>query len=701
MSQMSTAWTTTNQGLRLSLLLQPRRSSGGHSEDDYVAVLECSMRRDDDTHRSPGVHVRRLYGDQFARIWSNLVEDVPTPSFEQSLDDGTYQTCFFKQNPVLPVPDFMISFGNLAHDGNWNPQTRVVEVHPPKSWDSETGTVWSGFDKRQHLTGMIRFHSKIVGDVDFAFGLERRSRGGMRPWALNKPALASQPLAQAFDTLQQYIEEHSLENVPLLLDWRSSMDHVPVRIKVHEQKVHGRLSYMIKAWEPTELSGEMVKMASWDDILSVERSHEWSNSDEPDKVEIPRLQLQHLLEDLTVPDSLDYWFSNDPLSLPKAIRVPHEASTSQLLNRLLLQSPLVGRTEDETRFLCCCANGNIKMINDFLKYESSTLKDSVSSYPIELGAIHWAAARGHINIMELLLSNGFDVNTSTSQGWTPMHIAGLFGQYQALLWLLGYKNGIDELEFANLGLDNRANQMLETPLHLAMSQASTVSDVVELDALVELSEKVLNLDVLDLQNHFDETPMHRLAAGGLSSLAKARGLDQVLGYETRNSFASYPGKYVDHRGRTLLWHAVCSGHAEGVHYFLNTQIPTAVNQSDNDGLAPLHVACRLGFVEIARALLKAGAWPNAVTSSDPGFSAAHYAALFNRAECLELLVRHGADIHQATQSPEFVCRPIHLANANNHTEVRRVLVAAGGAGGRCGLHSFHRTSRCSARRRGA
>lgn len=123
--------------MRLSLLLQPVLDGVG--EDRYLAILECSRRQAGDSHWSPAVHLRHLYGDQFARTQVHMIDTVPTPLFEQQSETGTYETVFIKQRPVVPVPDFMISFDNLWQGGTSIPLTWPAEVYPPKSWDSESG----------------------------------------------------------------------------------------------------------------------------------------------------------------------------------------------------------------------------------------------------------------------------------------------------------------------------------------------------------------------------------------------------------------------------------------------------------------------------------------------------------------------------------------------------------------------------------
>jgi len=43
-------------------------------------------------------------------------------------------------------------------------------------------------------------------------------------------------------------------------------------------------------------------------------------------------------------------------------------------------------------------------------------------------AMHAAAARGHLNIVNYLSKNGVSIHSTTSNGWTPLHHAARFGR---------------------------------------------------------------------------------------------------------------------------------------------------------------------------------------------------------------------------------------------------------------------------------
>jgi hypothetical protein len=91
----------------------------------------------------------------------------------------------------------------------------------------------------------------------------------------------------------------------------------------------------------------------------------------------------------------------------------------------------------------------------------------------------------------------------------------------------------------------------------------------------------------------------------------------------------------------------------------------------DDADLPLHIASRCGFVAIVRALLKAGADPNAVNAD--GETALHLASRLGHTAIVLDLLQAGAD---ATRGDSDWVTPLHLACSAQVTAVARLLILA-------------------------
>lgn len=104
---------------------------------------------------------------------------------------------------------------------------------------------------------------------------------------------------------------------------------------------------------------------------------------------------------------------------------------------------------------------NVKLLKRFLYDQSSGTGNPISinqKDERERTLLHWAAARGHIELTDLLLAqSGIDINVKDKKGWTPLHLASYMGYTSVMISLL--KSGAH--------LNVKTNDPL-TPLHLAV-----------------------------------------------------------------------------------------------------------------------------------------------------------------------------------------------------------------------------------------
>ncbi|KAK5625917.1 hypothetical protein RRF57_001633 [Xylaria bambusicola] len=257
-SQGSATWSTTNQGLRLSLFLLPCYDLLDFEiHDDYYAVLECVLRRGDEAYQSPAIRMRRLYGDQFGRIDPQIVNLVTTPSFEPNNGNGSYEIVFVKQKPIYAVPDFMVSFSNIRQfsepeGSNFCSPCHIIGVWPEKYWDEEAATLRTVPSPSNRIIGLFRFFAPLYNaTVDLAVGLRRKSGGSWVAWHLQRPS-TGKPLHQTVLSVNGYLASRSQKPQAQSPDWlanpwKEEGGGQYIQIQVQEMKVHGRLYNFVKA----------------------------------------------------------------------------------------------------------------------------------------------------------------------------------------------------------------------------------------------------------------------------------------------------------------------------------------------------------------------------------------------------------------------------------------------------------------------
>lgn len=142
---------------------------------------------------------------------------------------------------------------------------------------------------------------------------------------------------------------------------------------------------------------------------------------------------------------------------------------------------------------------------------------------------------------------------------------------------------------------------------------------------------------------------------------------------------------LDSMNRSTLWHAACGGD-DRIILVIGTALKVsewapAVDYPDDNGLTPLHVACREGYENCVTALLDLGASPLCAAQSS-GLTPVHYASLFGHSDCLTAMAQHPDARSAFTQVVEKaddveLIRPIHLAAANGWSQCVRLLTKYG------------------------
>ena len=322
----------------------------------------------------------------------------------------------------------------------------------------------------------------------------------------------------------------------------------------------------------------------------------------------------------------------------------------------------------------------------------------------EVTALHLAAAGGHEDAVQLLLSKGASTETMNSSNDTPLHLAARNGYTNIMELLL--TNGasveaslVDEdysalLHRAASGGHNSTVQLLlskgasieargkyqGTPLHHAASSGHT--GTVEL-----LLSKGASIEAMDICS---STPLHCAASSGHNAiveilLSKGASIEATdKWYDTPLHYATYSGnngtvellllkgasiEAMDEDNKTPLHYATLRGHTGTVELLLSKG--ASIEATDIYSHTPLHCAASSGHNATVEILLSNGASIKAMSFIGTPL---HHAAFSGNNGTVELLLSKGVSIETMDEDNET---PLHHAASRGHTGTVELLLSKG------------------------
>ena len=236
--------------------------------------------------------------------------------------------------------------------------------------------------------------------------------------------------------------------------------------------------------------------------------------------------------------------------------------------------------------------------------------------------LHWASAKGHGEVVELLVAKQPDLNLKDADGKTALWSAVIEGQEAIVVRLVNGGAGVQSR-------DNKGNTLLHEALPRAFDEGHV--KIVELCLAKGLDVNALNND--------HSTPLHAAAwrgDGEFAELLLSKGAD----LNAKNKEGATPLAYaVQDTARNV----VRANRTLTAKLLINAGADLDVGLRVKDGKTLLHWAAGKGFTKVIEALVAKGADVNAREKYQN--TPLHVAAYEGHAESVKVLVANGADVH--------------------------------------------------------
>ncbi|KAJ3647022.1 hypothetical protein Zmor_024572 [Zophobas morio] len=307
--------------------------------------------------------------------------------------------------------------------------------------------------------------------------------------------------------------------------------------------------------------------------------------------------------------------------------------TEEELNNFWCEEEIITAEYAETPLWLACQNGNLKIVEHFVR--SGADINCVSTFgdtPLLVASLN-----GHEKVVEYLATVGAEINRANNYGSTPLYAASFNGHEKVVEYL------------ATVGADiNRTKNDGRTPLYIASQNGH--EKVVEY--LVTVGAEINRV------NNDSWTPLH---------IASLNGHEKVVEYLVT---VGAEINCAEERGITPLFVASLNGHEKVVEYLAT--FGAEINRADNDGRTPLHIASHNGDEKVVEYLVTVGAEINC--AEERGITPLFVASLNGHEKVVKYLATFGAEINRAGNDG---WTPLHIASQHGHEKVVEYLATFG------------------------
>lgn len=283
------------------------------------------------------------------------------------------------------------------------------------------------------------------------------------------------------------------------------------------------------------------------------------------------------------------------------------SSQSKTANRRQPHAKLQVKFSLDTLFLNACADGDLDECRRLLEDQHVDINVSTSD---GLTGLHQAAICGNQDLVRFLLDRGANINCCDYEGWTPLHVAARMGREDICKMLLERQADATKLNCDNL---------------LAI-------DLARLDSVRQLIKQYLNA-----QGHVnnDAEAAEQALGAPVDPLASLHSQEEVaIARDVDRWLAS--GRYEDRS------HPITKATA-------------------------LHVMAAKGYLKPLRRLLESGELRPQLdleARDHEGFTPLLAASFWSQSEVVELLIKHGANVHAKSNYGYEINHSVSIATMN-------------------------------------
>jgi ankyrin repeat protein len=316
-----------------------------------------------------------------------------------------------------------------------------------------------------------------------------------------------------------------------------------------------------------------------------------------------------------------------------------------------------------------------------------------------------ALAKGDLNVAQELLQCGVDVNAQVCEGLSPLHLASVSGNCDAVKWLLAHQADINislpdeidmtplvsaalcgKLEVCRLLVEHEAH--IDAQVEAPLSPLQAASRCGHLDVVIFLLDRGAYLDhrgdegqtALAMASRFGYTEVVRvLIKRGADVASRDDNQSTPLHHASKNGHFDIVQDLIDNCGdpnardqdfQTPLHLASRAGYLGTVQLLI--QHGSVLNTTDQHQEMPLHLALRNGKLEVVHFLIEHGA--NTMSEDRDGHTSLHHASLHRLLDLMEVLLRGGVDINIRNSDEKT---PLHLASGEGKVDVVGFLIERG------------------------